>query len=415
LAIDAPDDLPMTTLRVLLDAAPAAERAADWALFAAGGRLVRTGRGRPSDWPARDSSEAVIAATCGRLVTLTLPPLPAPRVAAAAGYALEDQLAGAPEESHVAFGAQAADGTVRGAIVSASWMRAFGAGSQRAGLRWDRIVLESDLARPPAAGWCWCARSTTDAGFVVTDRGASIGVGAARDDGLPAELALALKAAGQHAPRVVRVDMVGVGPERLAQAKAQTGVAFSAGPPWRWPDATPQAFASAVDLATTGADAGAPSPRSTAMRLFRPAMTIAVLALGIHVTATLGQWLWLHWQTRTVQRELVAVAQAAAPESAATMPPLQAIGRRDADLRHRAGLPARDDFLPLLARAAPALATLPAGAVRSLRYADGHIVLELQKSDAAQTTRVQRELQAHGLTAIAAATATGARLRLGLD
>ena len=405
----------MTTLRVLLDAAPAAERAADWALFAPGGRLVRTGRGRPSDWPARDRSEAVIAATCGRLVTLSLPPLPAPRVAAAAGYALEDQLAGAPEESHAAFGAQAADGTVRGAIVSASWMRAFNAGSQRAGLRWDRIVLESDLARPPASGWCWCARSTTDAGFVVTDRGASIGVGAARDDGLPAGLALALKAAGQHAPRLVRVDMVGVGPERLAQAKAQTGVAFSAGPPWRWPDATPQAFASAVDLATTGSDAGAPSPRSTAMRLFRPAMTIAVLALGIHVIATLGQWLWLQWQTRTVQRELIAVAQAAAPESAATMPPLQAIGRRDADLRHRAGLAARDDFLPLLARAAPALATLPAGAVRSMRYADGHIVLELQESDAARTTRVQRELQAHGLTAIAAATATGVRLRRGLD
>ena len=69
--MDVHDDPPMTTLRVLLDAAPAAERAADWALFASGGRLVRTGRGRPSDWPARDSSEAVIAATCGRLVTLT--------------------------------------------------------------------------------------------------------------------------------------------------------------------------------------------------------------------------------------------------------------------------------------------------------------------------------------------------------
>ncbi len=44
---DAPDDSPMTTLRVLLDAAPAAERAAEWALFAAGGRLVRT-RPRPA-------------------------------------------------------------------------------------------------------------------------------------------------------------------------------------------------------------------------------------------------------------------------------------------------------------------------------------------------------------------------------
>ncbi len=142
-------------------------------------------------------------------MTLTLPPLPAPRVAGAAGYALEDQLAGAPEDSHAAFGAQAADGTVRGAIVSASWMRDFNAGSQRAGIRWDRIVLESDLPRPPASGWCWCARSISDAGFVVTDRGVSIGVGAARDAGLPAELALAIAAAGQHAPRVVRVDIGG--------------------------------------------------------------------------------------------------------------------------------------------------------------------------------------------------------------
>lgn len=410
-----PDEPPMTTLRVLLDAAPAAERAADWALFAAGGRLVRTGRGRPADWPARDSSEAVVAATCGRLVTLTLPPLPAPRVAAAAGYALEDQLAGAPEESHAAFGAQSADGTVRGVIVSASWLRAFNAGSQRAGIRWDRIVLESNLARPPASGWCWCARSTTEAGFVVTDRGTSIGVGAARADGLPAELALAIKATGQHAPRVVRVDIEGIGSERLARAKAQTGIEFTPGAPWRWSEATPQAFASAIDLATTGANAGEPSPRSTTLRLFRPAVAIAALALGIHVAATLGQWLWLQWQTRAVQHEMVAVAQAAAPESTATLPPLQAINRSDAELRHRAGLPARDDFLPLLARAAPALATLPAGSVRSLRYADGHVVLELQKSDAAQTARVQHDLQAHGLTAIAATTSTGARLRLGLD
>ena len=405
----------MTTLRVLLDTAPAAERAADWALFADGGRLVRTGRSRPSEWPARDLTEAVIAAACGRLVTLTLPPLPAPRVATAAGYALEDQLAGAPEDSHAAFGAQAADGTVRGVIVAATWLRAFNAGSQRAGIRWGRIILESDLARPPASGWCWCARSSTDAGFVVTDRGTSIGVGPARETGLPAELALAITAAGQHLPRVVRVDIGGISPERLVEAKEQTGVAFNAGAPWRWPEATSQAFVSAIDLAAIGADAGARSPRSTAVRLFRPALALAALALGIHVIATLGQWAWLQWQTRAVQRELAALAQTAAPDSAAAMPPLQAIGRRDAELRHRAGLPARDDFLPLLARGAPALATLPAGSVRSLRYADGHVVLELQKSDAAQIAHVQRELQGRGLTAIAAATATGARLRLGLD
>jgi hypothetical protein len=82
--------------------------------------------------------------------------------------------------------------------------------------------------------------------------------------------------------------------------------------------------------------------------------------------------------------------------------PATAIARRDAALRHRAGLVADDDALPVLARAAPALATLPAGAVRSLRFADGHVVFELQKLDAAQPMRMQRELQRAGLVSIAA-------------
>jgi len=405
----------MTTLRVLLNAAPAADRAAEWALFGGGGRLIRTGRGRPAEWPARERSEAVVAAICGRLVTLTLPPLPAARVGAAAGFALEDQLAGAPENSHVAFGPQAADGTVRGAVVAASWMRDFNAASDRAGIRWDRIVFECDLARPPSSGWCWCARSIDDAGFVVTDRGTSIGIGPAHTTGLPAELALAIKAANQLAPRMVRIDIAGIGPERLAQATEQTGVAFSVGVPWRWSEVNPQVFASAVDLGTTSADTTSSPSKAATMRLFRPALTIAALALGIHVLATVGQWLWLQWQTHAVQRDLVAAARGAAPDAATGTPPMQAIARRDAELRHRAGLAARDDFLPLLARAAPALSALPAGNVRSLRYADGHIVLELQKSDAAQIARVQRELQGRGLAAIAAPTTSGTRLRLGLD
>jgi general secretion pathway protein L len=405
----------MTTMRVLLDAAPAAERVAEWALFAADGRPVRTGRGRPSEWPARDRIEAVLAAARARLVTLTLPPLPPARVAAAAAFAIEDQLAGAPEDSHAAFGPQRDDGTVHGVVVAASWMRVFNEGSKRVGIAWDRIILESDLARPPASAWRWCARSTDDLGFVVTDRGASIGVGPARGPTLPAELVLALTTAGQHAPRTVRVDVGGIDAQRLAHASTQTGVSFSAGAPWRWTEASPQTFAAAVDLQTTRAGANTTSSRSTVTRLFRPALAIGAIALTIHVLATAGQWLWLQWQTHAAQRELVAVAQRASPDASARMAPLQAITRRDAELRHRAGLAARDDFLPLLARAAPALSMLPAGNVRSLRYADGHVVLELQNTDAAQLAAVQRQLQGRGLIAVAAPTTTGARLRLGLD
>ncbi|MGH8713007.1 MAG: GspL/Epsl periplasmic domain-containing protein, partial [Casimicrobiaceae bacterium] len=281
--------------------------------------------------------------------------------------------------------------------------------------RWDRVILESDLARPPALGWCWCAPSIADAGFVRTDGGASIAVGAAGDADLPPELALALNAAAAHAPRAVRVDVGGIGPERLAPARARTGIEFRPGVPWRWFDADAAAFASAIDLQAARDDAGRQSARSGFRRLFVPALSIAALALVIHVTATVGQWLWLQWQVRAVQRELASIAHIAAPDAPADAPPLQAIARRDAELRHRAGLAARDDVLPLLARAAPALAAFPAGTTRSLRYADGHVVFELQELDPARLERVQHDLQDRGLTAIAAPTSTGARLRLGLD
>ncbi len=112
---------------------------------------------------------------------------------------------------------------------------------------------------------------------------------------------------------------------------------------------------------------------------------------------------------------MTTLARSAAPDASPDLAPTVAIARKDAALRHRAGLSAQDDALPLLARAAPALSALPAGAVRSLHYADGHIVFELQKTDAASSTRLQRALQAMGMTAIAVPTAAGERLRVGLD
>src|SRR5438046_1827814 len=119
----------MSTLRVYLDAPPDTSRDADWALFDAGDNAVRSGRGPRADWPAADALEAVVAASQGRLVTLTLPPLPAARARSAVAFALEDQLAGTPDENHLALDAQRADGTLRVAIVAETWMRAFATAS----------------------------------------------------------------------------------------------------------------------------------------------------------------------------------------------------------------------------------------------------------------------------------------------
>jgi type II secretion system protein L len=404
----------MTTLRVYLEFPPDPAREAEWALFDDANRLIRRGRAPIAGWPSADNREAVIAARHGRLATVKLPPLPPPRVQSAASFALEEQLAGAPEDSHVAPGRQSADGSLRVAIVGAAWMRAFQAASKRCVLRWQRVLLESDLAIPPAGGWCWCSESLDRAGFVRTDSGSSIAVGPSHAAALPEELALALAGSGRR-PRLVRVDVPGVGQALLERARTQTGVEFTAGTPWHWSGAQAAAFDSAIDLQVGSFDTASTAPRMDIARLFRPALWIAGAALAIYVLAGAGEWLSLQWQLRALDREMSTLAQIALGGVAPDVAPASAIARRHGELRHRAGLPASDDLLPLLARAAPAMSAIPGGAIRSLHYADGHVVFDLQKLDPSQATRLQRELQQQGLVAIAVPTANGARLRIGLD
>jgi type II secretion system protein L len=408
----------MTTLRVYLEFPPDPARETEWALFDDANRLLRRGRAPIAGWPSAVSREAVIAAAYGRLVTVKLPPLPSPRVQSAASFAIEEQLAGAPEDSHVAPARQSADGSLRVAIVGAAWMRAFQAASKRCATHWQRVLLESDLALPPAGGWCWCAESLERAGFVRTDSGSSISVGPSHAAGLPEELALALAGSGRR-PRLVRVDIPGVRQALLEHARTQTGVEFTAGTPWHWSGAEAAAFDTAIDLQVGSFDTASTAPRMDIARLFRPALWIVGAALTIQVLAGTGEWLSLQWQLRTLDREMSTLAQVAVGDSVAnTAPgvvPASAIARRHGELRHRAGLAANNDLLPLLARAAPAMSAIPGGAIRSLHYADGHVVFELQKLDPSQTTRLQRELQQQGLVAIAVPTANGGRLRIGLD
>jgi len=405
----------MTTLRILVDAPPEPARESEWALFDASDRVVRAGRSARTDWPAADDVEAVIGAARGRLVTISLPPVPTQRVAAAARYALEDQLASAADESHIAPATQSADGSMRVAIVDDAWMRSFAAASLKSGIQWRKVMLESDLAQPPPGGWCWCAAAADQPGFVRTAAGATIAASPLRGDTAPDEITVALAASRAQCPRVVRVDIAGATPALMAQAREATGVEFLAGAPWRWYAASAAAFSAAIDLQSGAFGARPAAPSVDFARWLRPALLIAACAVGVHVLASVGQWLWLHWQSSELRRDLAAVARTAAPDASPDLTPATAIARRDASLRHGAGLAAADDFVPLLARAAPVLSRLPPGAMRSLRYADGHVVLDLQKLDAAQLSRAQQDLQREGLVAIGAPTASGARLRLGLD
>ena len=69
---------------------------------------------------------------------------------------------------------------------------------------------------------------------------------------------------------------------------------------------------------------------------------------------------------------------------------------------------------PLLARAAPALAGLPAGAFKTATYTPATWTLDLAKLDAGALAELDRRLAAAGLATLQATTNAGTRLRVTL-
>ena len=406
----------MTTLRILATALPAAALSPSWALFDAAGSLKDSGTSRADAVPAADRLEVVISAAQARIASVTLPPLAPGRVAGAAAFAVEDQIAGPGDAQHLATSTQAADGRVRVVIVArdmiAAWS-AFTAGGREA----SRVVAEPDLvARDGTTHWCARDAAGHD-GFLRLSDGRALPVGTLGADGsLPTEIVLALGPAQRkgRAPANVSVDAP-VTDASLARWSSETGATFVRGKPWRWQDAGPPAFAAALELRQ--ARESKPAARGRELRrLFVPALAIAAMALVLHVVLTLGEWAtqkYSAWQRGHDWAEVAAGAGiapvlASTPASAAA-----AIARRYAAEKHAHGQPAPDDALPLLARSAAALAALPQGTVKSAVYSDGHWTFDLGRVDAGEARRLDASMRASGVPALVATSAAGTRMRVG--
>jgi general secretion pathway protein L len=410
----------MTTLRVLVTQPPGSEREAAWAQYDSAGVCVANGRDMPSRWPAADRLELVIAAAHVRVASLTLPPLPPARVATAAAFALEDQLAGPLAEQALAVGAQEREGRVNVAIVGRAWLSdVIARAAALPGRRLARIIAEPDLAGGSAqVRWCVPADRRAGTGFIRLADGSAFALAIpAGEASAPAELALVLARAGKGGAAAVRVDAE-VADATLARWQRESGMTFARGTPWRWHEAAAARFDAAIDLLQGDlALASAPAAGSV-RRWFVPALTLAAIALALHIVATVGEWAWWRidaWRSAQTWRSLAAATGTTISASDSPAMMRAALLKRYAQQRHAQGLPAPSDALPLLARAAPALGALPPGALKSATYADGHWTLDLQPLDAAALRDLSARLQAAGTPAIAATTAAGTRLRLGAD
>ena len=397
----------MSTLRVLLEAAPTMAREDAWALFDEHDQLVRAGIGTPRTWPSVDAREAVIAAAAVRLIALRLPPMSAERIPAAATFALEDRIAGPPDEQHIAVTTQQADGTVVAAVATRSLVAALHG-------EFARVVAESMLAPLPAAGrWCWYASGSGGA-FVRKSDGTAFATGTPGAH-VPSELALTLAQAMRTdtAPTAVDVAFT-IDDEQLHAWSAQSNLAFLRVEPWTW-DQDGRAIASAPDLLQGEFSRETRhAPRRFARR-FQLALGVMCVALALHIAATVTHWASLRiaqWQT---EQAIIAASKASgAIETADAAIATAAIARMYRDARHRAGLAVSADVLPLLARAAPALAALPPGTLKTATYTDGQWLLDLAKLDAATVSRLEHRLGSSGLGTIAATTGSRTRMRITL-
>ena len=406
----------MTTLRVLVAAAGALDAGVPWALYDDAGAGVATGHDAPARWPPADALEIVVGAALVRLASIALPPVAPARLAAAAAFALEDRIAGATRDQWLVPAPRRVRGRVVVAIVGRAQLDAIrGWASAAAALRVTRVIAEPELVPVDAdARWCVPDAPECGTGFLRMPDGSAFPIDRRAPDGaLPAELALALAAREGEPPVRVRVD-ADADDAALARWQGESGVAFVRGQPWRWHAAGRDAFAQATNL-LQGEMAGEPAaaPRRPS---FAAALWLLGAAIALHALATLGDWAWWRIDAWRIARAWTALATAAGVDPTAASTPAAAraaIAERYAAARHEQGLTAPNDALPLLARAAPALAALPPATLKSAVYADNHWTLDLQRTDPAALRELEVRLARAGAAAIVAPSATGARLRIG--
>ncbi|HZQ60977.1 MAG TPA: type II secretion system protein GspL [Casimicrobiaceae bacterium] len=400
----------MKLLRVRIDGPWSPAHAFAWALTSDRGEVLEHGASPAGDWPAHDALELVIAAAQVRIVALQLPPLAAARVSAAARYAIEDEIAGGEATTHVGTSAQI-DGKVLAVLCPRALLEPLRT-RDRALAQLQHVIAEPELAAP-AAEWRWCRSEERDSGFVRLPDGGAFPVSDVGPAGaLPPELSVAL--AGAQAPCIVRVEWP-TNAAHLARWEDQTHARFVQAPPFDWKRAvTPRTV---VDL-MQGELSLRPRPaRVSVRRMFAPALWLLGAAALIELVGMAGEWISLRVDAARSREEWQALAVAVdVPREALGSPSAarMAIAHRRDEVLHAHHRFAPDDALPLLARASPAVALLPSGAMKRAVFDANHWTIEIEGVAPPAIADLESRLRAAGLDTLAVAAAGGARVRIGL-
>lgn len=385
-------------VRLHRDAAVPGERC-DWVLRARSGEALRRGSDPLAQIPRAPSVVGILSQEMVLVRSVRLPPGRRARTPVALAAAIEPYLLSDPAANHVIALGDESDGTTVIAAVARAWLDACVAALAASGHAPERLAIESDLVGK-AAG-TWTAVCHADGGFLCTGRRHVETLDACAPGAVPQALRLLVSAAPPDSrPGTLAVHgHSGLGLDATHWAR-ELGVAVEARGPWDWIEATALERGSPhnamSDLLRRVASSGDAAPPA---RRWRLPVALAAAALVLHVGATA---LW--WAQRSAERTALnerigaAFQRAVGPQVPLVDARIQTERALDR-ARRAAGEYADADFVPLLARVA-ALATtagLPPGALRTLAYSPGSLVLEWENVPPAALERLAAELKAQAL------------------
>ncbi len=337
-----------------------------WALLDEGGNVRESGTGNLAAMPQSDDATVIVSADRVLATTAVLPKIKRSKLETALPFALEDVLIDDASEAHVTTGAKLQDGRTVLYTLNKHWLARFVDASSAAKVRVRRIVPEFCLL--PTRDNEWSVAWDGTQGFLATANN----LGGALDCGDDARAPVGLQLRLQNiAPAALRLFALGSEIQAPNWGIKVPVIFEKQSFDWRKADIP----AEAPNLLW---GKFAPPPRFREyLPWLRPALMVALLLFGMEVVISNLEWALLAQEKRQLTRGMTETfRETFGADAAIVNAPLQ-MRRNIARLRHASGVSDNADFLPLLDKFSGAMNTVPGISLRTLRYGDGKLDIEM--------------------------------------
>ena len=334
--------------------------------------------------------QVILPASRVLLTTVTLPARNRQKILQALPFAVEEFTGTEPESLHVAVGERLLGEKTAVAVVDKTWFRTLLTLLSNHGFLPNEVFAETLLPKINAGEWVVVIGAQNSFVRQSARSGLSLDVaGGAPPFALRLALNEASKTALFPAKLVIRCD--GDVQLDLPAWSQELGVACVAGSPWSWSDSPPD---SANINLLQGEFASRKVTRESLRRL-KPILILSGLILILQFGASVADWINLSQEKKQLNSQMVKEFRAAFPDTKAIVDPSLQMQRKLADLRRARGVGGESDFLPLLARIAPALNS----AAKKISYANGALHLDVTVADNQAAQGLLSKLNASGVSA----------------